>query len=258
MDYSILRRFGKILADNSPALLTATAVVGVVGTAYLTGRAVLRADSIVYNYEQEARELTGDTEYVINSRKFVELTWDQFIPPILAGACTIGCILAANRIGTRRTAAMAAALAISERAYDEYKQKVVEKIGENKERKVRDEIAQDRINRADIPPEILMHQEGVSVLCMDMYTGRPFISDMESLRRAENDINYRVNHDMYASLSDFYELIGLPRTTMSDDFGWNADRLLELDISHGITPGGRPCLTMDFRVAPIRGYHRLQ
>lgn len=259
MDFSsIIRRVGKFATDNSPAICTTAAVVGTVATAYFTGRAVLRADSIVYNYEQEARELTGDPEYVINGRKYVELTWEQFIAPAVSVACTIACIVAANRIGTRRTVAMAAALAISEKAYDEYKEKVVEKIGNNKERKVRDEIAQDRVTKNRELDSMVLLEDSLSVLCMDLYTGRPFVSDMESLRRAENDINFQINHNMYASLSDFYERIGLTATSMSDDFGWNADRLLELEFSHALTPSGRPVLTIDFRVEPIRGYHRVQ
>jgi hypothetical protein len=255
---NIFRRVGKLATDHSPAIFTAAAVVGTVTTAYLTGRATLRADSIIYNYEQEARELTGDPEYVVNGRKYAEMTWHEFIPPVVAGVCTIVCIVAANRIGSRRTAAAMAAFAISEKAYEEYKERVVEKFGASKEQKVRDEVAQNRVNQDSRVDDVAYLQEGLSVLCYDLFTGRPFMSDMETLRRAENDINHRIINDMYVSLSEFYEAIGLPKTSMSDDFGWNLDKLLELDFSTAMTPTGRPCMTVDFRVAPIRGFHRMQ
>lgn len=255
---SIFRRGGKIVSDNAPALFTAAAVVGTVATAYLTGRAVIRAEQIVFNYEQEARHLTGDEEYEINTQKRAELTWREYIPPVVMGVCTIGSIIAAHRIETRRTAAALAAFAISEKVYDEYKEKVTEKLGVGKEQRARDEIAQRRVSDDPRVEEYALLGDGKSSLCYDLFTGRPFISDIETLRRAENDINYQINRDYFASLSDFYDRVGLERTSMSDDFGWNADKLLELHFSTALTPSGQPCVTMDFRVAPIRGFQRLQ
>lgn len=235
--------------DNSPAILTALGVAGALTTAYLTGKATVKAMRIVQDEEAEAQE-------ILDLRTAFELTWQQYIPAAGSAAVTVACIIMANRVGSRRAAALAAAYAISERAFEQYKDKVVEKLGENKERRVRDEIAQDRVTRN--PPVIDVWEETGSVLCCDLFTGRYFLSDMESLRRAQNDINYQVNNSYYASLSDFYDLIGLSRTSMSDDFGWNSDKLLELDISTTLTPGGKPCLTFNFRVMPIRGYSRLQ
>ena len=96
-----------------------------------------------------------------------------------------------------------------------------------------------------------------SVLCYEAYTGRYFLCDMETLRKAQNDINHQVLNDSYASLSDLYDLIGLPHNTNSDEVGWNSDKLLELQFSAVISEGGRPCISVDFAVAPVRHYYRL-
>lgn len=259
MEFSaIFRRSGKVLSDNAPAIFATTAVVGTVATAYLSGRAVLRAEEIVFNYEQEARELTGNEEYEVDARRRAELVWQEFVAPTAAAVCTIVCIFAAHRVSTRRTAAALAAFAISEKVYDEYKEKVVEKLGANKEQKARDEIAQRRVNEDPRVLGLAHLEDGQSIVCYDLFTGRPFISDMETLRRVENNINHMIVHDNYASLSDFYEQVGLEKTSMSDDFGWNLDKLLELHFSAVLTPEGRPVMAVDFKVAPIRGFHRLQ
>ncbi len=250
---------GKYASDNAPALFTGAAVVGTIVTGVLSGRAAIRANQIVHNYEQEAQHLTGDEEYRANAQKVAELTWLEYIPPTIAGACTIICIVAANRIGTRRTAAVAAALALTERAYDEYKEKVVEKLGENRERKIKDEIAQDQVNRNPVPDSQIVFLDGTaSQLCYEAYTGRYFVSDMETIRKAANDINYQINTNNYASLGDFHDAIGLDRCEVSDEMGWNLDRLLELDFSSTLTAQGQPCMVMRYNVSPIRNYHRLQ
>src|SRR3982750_1335945 len=255
---SIIARASKYMTDNSPAIMTGVAVAGTMATAYLTGRATVKAMEVIRAEEEEARESTGDDGYQLNGRRIAELCWQFYIPAAGTAVATIALIIAANRVGARRAAALAAAYAISEKAFDEYREKVVERLGARKEQEARDEIAQARIT-ASPPSESLIWDETTnSVLCCDLFTGRYFMGDMESLRRAENQINYQVNNNYYASLSDFYDQVGLERTSMSDDFGWNADKLLELEFSTAMTPTGRPCLTVNFRVMPIRGFARLQ
>jgi len=250
-----VRRTGTVLADNSPAILTALAVAGTATTAYLTGRASFKAAQLLDDHETR---VIRDNEEPLTTKEKVYFTWSLFIPPAVAGTATIAAIILANRIGARRAAALLAAYAISERAYEEYKDKIIDKIGARKESTYRDEIAQDRVTRHPPPSDLIWDEETNSVLCCDLFTGRYFFSDMESLRRAQNDINYEINNSYYASLTDFYERVGLDKTSMSDDFGWNADKLLELHFSTALTPSGRPCLTFDFKVMPIRGYARVQ
>lgn len=249
-------RAAKMVSDNSPAILTAVGVVGTLTTAVLTGKAAFKAAQIL---DDEETRIIRDNDEPLHPREKLYFTWKLFIPPAVVGMSTIACIIAANRIEARRASALIAAYALSERAFEDYKHKIVEKLGERKELSVRDEIAQDRITRNPPPPEMMAWDESsTSVLCCDLFTGRYFLSDVESIRRAENDINYQILNSFYASLSDFYERVGLQRTSMSDDFGWNSDKPLTLHISTAMTPLGRPCITFDFTVLPIRGFARVQ
>lgn len=246
----ILKRTEKVLVDNSPSILTGIAVAGTVTTAILTARSTLKAD----RYLRE--EMAGWEVEVMEPRQKIQLLWKFYIPPALSCGLTVFAIIGANQIGNRRAAAMAAAYSISEKAFEEYKAKVVDKLGEGKERSIRDEIMQDRIS--DDPPctrdVIITDRE---VLCYDAYSDRYFESDMETIKKAQNDINYVILHDYYASLSDFYERLGITRTQYSDEIGWNLDRLLEIEFTTALTEDQRPCICINFKVQPIRGYHRL-
>jgi hypothetical protein len=84
-----------------------------------------------------------------------------------------------------------------------------------------------------------------------MWTDRYFTSDMESLRKAVNDFNAKVINDTYASLSEFYWLIGLDSTSESDNIGWSTDKLLEVDFTGVLDKNGQPGIALDFRVKPI-------
>jgi len=185
----------------------------------------------------------------------VNLTWKLYVPTVGTGVLTVACIIGANRIGTRRAAAMAAAYSLSEKAFVEYRDKVIEKIGETKEQKVHDAIAQDRVDANPVSSREVIITGGGDVLCHDSITGRYFESNVETLRKAQNDINYKILASNYATLHEFYSLIGLPSTLYSSEVGWNNDNMLELEFTTVLSEEGKPCLSVNYKTYPIRGYY---
>lgn len=246
----------KFVGDNSPTILTGIGLFGLVATAYLSGKASYRAAELIR--EEEDQSLRPGVELEpLAARDRVEMCWKLYIPAIVTGSLSVMAIIGANRIGSRRAAAVTAAYAISERAYDEYRSKVVEKMGETKERKLRDELAQDRITRHPLGDQQAIDTGGGKDLCYDTWNGRYFWSSMETIKQAQNRINYKVNHHNYASLSDFYDFLGLDRTKTSDELGWGLSEQMELNFSTTVSDRGQPVLVMDFLVSPIRGYERV-
>lgn len=254
---TIGKQLERFVRDNSPEILTAIGVTGTITTAILTHRAALHANHLI-RMEENERELQ-ELGRAVDFRDRVNLIWRCYIPPVGVGLLTIGAIIGVNRIGTKRAAAIAAAYSIMENSFDEYREKVVEKLGENKERAVRDEIAQEQINRNPVSNSEVIACLGAmvgEVLCYDSYTGRYFTSSMEEIKKAQNEINYQIIHHNYASLADFYILIGLPVTLVSEEVGWNTDQLLDIQFSTCLTDDDRPCISIKFNVQPVRGYHQ--
>ena len=257
----VAKKFEKLLTDNSPVLLTSVGVAGTVATAVLTGKASFEAAKIIHDAEYTVpppEKFDGDLMWTpLYFKEKVELVWPLYIPPVVVGAGTVSAIVLANRIGTRRAAAMAAAYTISEKAYTEYREKVAEKIGEAKEQEVRDEIAQQRVNANPPNNEVIIVDNG-DVLFLESYTGRYFKSSMETVKKALNDTNYQMYSDMYASLGDFQQRVGLPRTSLSEEVGWTVEDKIDLEFSATLTEDQRPCIVMSYIVAPIRDYHRFR
>lgn len=230
-----------ILKRNSPAILTGLGVTGTITTAYLAAKASYVAARRI-DIAESRGGTAGSRKQRIKER--VPLVWKLYIPAAVTGTATIGCVVFATRINNRRTAAIAAAYSLSERAFIEYKDKVVEQLGERKEQKVRDEVAQDHVRATAPGPSVVLSGYG-DILCCELYTGRYFKSDMEKLRKAQNDLNAELILNTKSSLSDFYILVGLGKTSESDHIGW-VDQLMELEFSHALTEDGRPCLTFAY------------
>lgn len=242
----LIKKAERLAIDNSPIILTSFGVIGTITTAYLTGKASIKAV-----------ELMGmeDDRIDLDWREKIQMTWKLYIPAIGMGTLSCAAIVGANHIGSRRAAAVAAAYSITEKAFTEYRDKVVETLGEKKEQKIRDGIAQDRIERNPLGDRTIII-EGTDVLCYDMFTDRWFRSDMETIKKAQNDTQYQINNDMYASLTDFYDRMGLGRTSYSDDVGWTVDQKLEICFSTVMSPDQKPAIAISFRADPIKGYSR--
>lgn len=248
----LLKRLEKITIDNSPTILTAIGITGTLTTAYFAGKASFKAAELIR--EEDDRMKHDHPEFESTFKERVKFVWKLYLPAASTGLLTVSAIFAANHVSSRRAAGMAAAYSISERAFSEYRDKVVEKIGEQKEQAYRDEIAKDRVHKNPVDDNTVIITDNGEVLCYDHFTGRYFKSSMEALRQAENEINSMILHDDYASLSDFYELVGVPPTAFSDEVGWNNDYKLKIRYSTVLSPDNRPCIAIDFDLRPSRNF----
>ena len=262
---TLAKQAKKAIAQNSPAILTALGVTGTLTVAYLTGRASFKAAEIIR--EAQAKDCAGNESCVeghlsqglpcpkdssMDNWDKVDLVWREFIPAAGIAAMTVSAIIGANHISTKRVAAFASAYSMAEKGFTQYKEKVLEKVGEKKEREVRDEVAKQQL--ADHPlkkSQIIITGKG-DHLCFDTHSGRYFQGDIEKVRAAVNDINFEIlnSSENEASLSDYWTLIGLDSTPGSDDLGWNSDKKLECDYTSELTKEGTPCLVITFLTRP--------
>jgi hypothetical protein len=214
-------------------------------TAFLASKATVEAVDLIRK-EEEPRLHTHD---IRSNRELwtdrTKLTWRLYVPTAISAATTVSCIIGANRIEAKKTLAAQTAFAFSQRAYSEYRDKVIEEYGERKDQNIRDSIAEERVKSNTPSKDILISGSG-NVLCCEMYTMRYFSSDMETLRRAENALNKQLLAHDYATFDDFYHMVGLGRTSSSSQIGWESTKLMELQFTTVLTDDGRPCLAFEY------------
>lgn len=255
-----LKHVEKFVQDNSPLILTVVGATGIATTAYLTGRASFKAAHILEQERKflEKAMLPSDVDQVMTLKYKFNKTWMCYIPAFALGVATVGAVVGANQIGTRRVIAMTTALKMSEEAFDRYKEKVIEKVGEKKANVIRDEVVQDEMDRNPIGRNEIIITGNGDVNVYETYTGRYFKSSVDAIKSAQNKINYRVNNDGYASLSDLYDELGLGHTDISDDMGWNSTKLLEIEIIGHVDETGMPCLGVIYQTTPVRDFWKFR
>ena len=228
---------------HSSLILSVAAGIGTLTTAYLAGRASFQAAEVIRKHEEQFPPADNRKERVIDRTKLV---WKLYIPPAISAGTTIGCIVFANRVDTKKILAAQTAVAVTQRAYSEYRDKVIEEFGARKDEAIRDQLASERVMKNPPPAQDILITGPGNVLCCEVYTGRYFASDMETLKRAQNDLNAKLLAHDYATLNDFYYMIGLGQTSYSSQGGWKSNRLMELQFSTILTDDGRPCLSFEY------------
>lgn len=236
----LYRGFKLTVSKHSPEILTGIGVAGMVTTTVLAVRATPKALTLLEN----ARRERDDSH--LSAIEKTKVCLKCYIPAAVTGVASIACIIGASSINVRRNAALATAYTLSETALREYREKVVETIGEKKEQTVRDKAAKEQIEKNPVSKSDVIFTGHGKSLCFDPYSGRYFDNDIESIRKAANTLNDQMLHSItgYASLNDFYDEIGLPRTDIGDDIGWNTSNLIKLDISSHVADDGRPAIVI--------------
>lgn len=246
---------------KSPEILIGLGVAGMITTTVLAVKATPKALELI---EAEKRKQNCDKDYTddrITKLKPVEVvktTWKCYIPAVVTGAVSIACLIGSNSVNARRNAALATAYKLSETALSEYKEKVVEEIGEQKEKIIREKINQDHVDKNPASKSTIVITNNGDTLCYDGVSGRYFKSSINTIEKAINNLNRTMNYDMYVSLSEFYDELGLEHTDVSDQLGWNLDDgLLEIEFDTRFADDGTPCITLEYRVSPRYDFSKL-
>lgn len=235
----------RVLRQNSSKILRGLGLAGLLLVPIQAVRITPTAMRLLEEKkEQEDREELTVMETVRTAGKC-------YIPSVVLCGISLGLLGWSGTIDGRRNAAIVTAYSLSESALQEYQDKIVETFGEKKEQAVRDSIAKDKVDRNPVANnEVYLTHRG-ETLCYDVYSGRYFKTDIDKLRKAENEINRRMLSEGYISLNDFYEEIGLPCIKAGDDTGWNTDKgFLELKFSSQLADDNTPCLVISYKVSP--------
>lgn len=224
---------------HSPEILTCVGLVGMAVSTVLAIRATPKAIELV--------EESKDEDGYISKKNTVKVTWKQYVPSVLIYAGSFACIVGASKISLHRSALLAAACSISESKLKEYKDKVVEVIGDKKEKEeVYESIIKDRID--DSPAPTCEPAKSDDILFYDVWSGRYFYSDRNKVDRAINELNSVFLQAEQACLNDFYDSIHLDRNQFGYICGWSRQttKLIEVRYSSHIAKDGNPCLAVDF------------
>lgn len=253
----LIRTVQTFTTKHSPEILVGLGITGMVSSTVLAVRATPKAVRLI---EAKKEELQVDKLKPVDT---VKACWKCYIPAVVTGVSGMACVIGSTSVSVRRHAALATAYSLSETALTEYKEKVIETIGEKKEQIVREKIAEDRLEKNPVTnSEVIITGKG-ETLCYDHLSGRYFKSDIEKIKRVVNELNHDMINDMgYVSLNEFYDRLDLEPTELGYTLGWSIDMnregFIDVNFSAKVAADGTPCIVVEYVNAPKYGFDQLE
>lgn len=245
-----MNKFELFVKKYSPEILMS---MGIAGMAFSTAwginatiKATRKIDSI------KAKE----NKTKLTAKEVFKETWKFYIPSALSIIISVPCIIAGNRVSSKRNAALAAAYTLSEAALHEYQSQTKKLVGEVKAKEIDNAVAEESVKKVQPTKEIIM-SDGKQLFFEPM-TGRYFESTWNDIVQAVNSLNESAlasSTGIYY-LNDFLERLGLDGTEAGDILGWstptfgNSKGLLKISMDSAITKDNKPCGCIHYDVRP--------
>ena len=249
-----VNKIGFKLKKHSPEILVVAGVVGTVVSAVMACKATTKASDIL----EKAREDIDTIHKCAANEKFAEeytpedvkkdlaLVYIQtgvklaklYAPAVVLGALSISSILVSNNILRKRNIALAAAYATVDKSFKQYRNRVVERFGEEVDRELRHGIKAKKIEKiiVDEDGKEKKVKETIQVAEIPGYSDYAKFFDPSSpaweknaeynlmfLKAEQNYANDRLKARGYLFLNEVYERLGIPPTKAGQIVGWIYD-----------------------------------
>lgn len=204
---------------NNSKILTIASIIGVCTTAIISSRC--------------AKKFVADKTVAKNKKEKIIKHIKHYFPAYLVITGTIICILQTERLNQKDKAALLALCNKLQENYIHYKEtsekylsdEDKEKINKELLNKKQKELLDDKIKLYEVDPKTIEDGKDKK-LFYETYFGTFFEKTFEEVLEAEKMLNKQLGLTGFASLSDFYDYLGLKYSDEADFLGWCTDKKL--------------------------------
>lgn len=283
------------IRKHSPEILMVAGVVGTVASTVLACKATLKVNEILeekkntidaihtclenetieYAEEDSKKDLT--ILYAQTGIKLVKL----YAPAVILGALSITSIVAGHKILKKRNLALAAAYAVVDKGFKDYRKRVVERFGEELDKELRynlkakeiEEVVKDKDGNEKVEKKVVNVVDNENPL-NGVSEYAKFFDEVSTnwskdpeynlmfLRRQQDWANEKLKATGYLFLNEVYDMLGIPRTQAGQVVGWiydkknpNGDNYVDFGIydvhseaKRGFVNGVERSILLDFNV----------
>lgn len=252
-----------ITKKYSPEILTGVGVVGIVASTVMACKATLKVDEVLDDAQKKIEKIKY-AEETIDKKDYSEQDYKKDLviaytqsgigfvklygPSVTLGVASIACILGAHNIMRKRNVALIAAYKAVEGSFKDYRQRVVEEFGADKDRQFKYGIKNEEVTETEIGEDGKKHKvkSVVESVDVDHYSEYAKFFDEASpewkkdsemnlffLKCQQNYVNDLLHARGHVFLNEVYDALGIPRTRAGAVVGWvmgNGDDNIDFGI----------------------------
>lgn len=224
---------------NSPKLLFVTGVTGMVGSTILACRATLKLSEVLdetNNNLHIAKSLQHRDYSAHDRQKDTAIIYTQsilkigklYMPAVGVGVLSIACLTKSHNILTERNAGLTAAYIAVDKAYNRYRERVIERYGEEVDNEFRYDLVPqaDMDDRGKAGPVYLApgpNSESMYARFFDEYSpnwSKEPEYNLLFLKSQQNYANDMLKARGHLFLNEVYDMLGIDRSRAGQVVGW--------------------------------------
>ena len=252
----IIKGIGLKLKKHSPDIFMVAGIIGTIGSTVLACKATLKVDEVISEKKEKMKAIEdckkdSEIEYTEkDANKDTTIVYSQtafkliklYAPAVGLGVLSLTALISSHNILKKRNMAIAAAYAVVDKGFKNYRENVVDRFGEVVDRELRYNIKQkeieskikDKNGKEKTKKEVVDVIEGDPLSNISEYarffdecTSDQHKKDPEYnlmfLRRQQDYANEKLKADGYLFLNDVYSMLGIPKTKAGQVVGWIYD-----------------------------------
>lgn len=247
-------KINKLLQKKTPDILAGTGIGCFILSTILAVKVTPKANDIL---KEKKKELKTDK---LTAKDTIKSVGKYYIPSAASGIAGICFVSASVSTSNRRYLALSTSYELLREASSTYREKVIETIGEKKEKKIQESISQEKVDNA--PPtsnNIILTDKG-NTLFRDSLTGQYFRHDINDLKKKALDMANDELCEGYTGVPEWLLSLGLdiPDTLMG--MGWSQldqGKAVTIDFDAVVARNynDEPCLVIRYDPMPISDYY---
>lgn len=247
------------LRKHSPEILTGVGIGGVLTGTVLACVATTKLEKTLEPHKKELddiherKENCSEQEYRRDlARAYGKTVWSMvklYGPAAAVEVTSIGCLIGSHKILRNRNAALASAYTTLSSAFDAYKKRVADKLGDDAEKEIRYGVREEEIEEetTDSKGKKKIVKKTVKTMGEEEFSPYSRFYDAGSygwsrdasanklfLRNTQCYFNNRLKIRGYVFLNEIYEYLNYPPIQEGQYLGWYYDENVENKIDFGI------------------------
>lgn len=241
-----------LASKNSPHILFGVGVAGVIGSTVLACRATLKLETVMGNTARDleiAHTLEHKDYTQEDKRKDIAIIYGRvamdigklYGPAVVLGVASIGALTKSHTILHERNVALTAAYTAVDKAFNKYRERVVEKYGEDEDRELRYESEQvEVIDSQGKKAKLIRAADGAPSMYARFFD--PYSQNWSKepeynllfLRSQQSYVNDMFKARGHMFLNEVYRELGLSDTKAGSVVGWimteDSDNFIDFGI----------------------------
>ena len=244
-------KVGGFIVQKSPTILLILGVGGCISATVIAVKETPKAAKLLEERKEELQQEKLDV------KEIVKTTWKLYLPVVITGIVSIACIIFSHSLNERRKAALATAYTIAKTAMTEYRDRVKEEFGPEKDMEIRRDVGEKIEEQFG---DVLDSQQkqllgSPKVWIREPCTGQEFYMSENEVRDRIADLNEQIlDRDLGATVNDYLDCLDLNHSEIFGDWEWhvyNSGIIKVYFPKHYIKrPDGSPLLEMELRTFP--------